>query len=1172
MTELTDFNFAEDDFTTENLAKFELLKLEKEEDLNKLAEVLNQIVAAKLAKLSQEKEEFYGKQLVSKELESDIFYNHFPCGYFSTSANGIITKINDILLAWLGYAKEDIIGKVTWQSLLSVGGKIYFETHYSPLLQLQGFVQEISFEMVKKDKTRLPILINTKQIKDENGNVQMNYSTVFDVSQRKSYEKELLIAKRTAEDQNELIEYTFRNASTPIYYVLEDASIYDFNDIAAENLGYTSEELHTLKMYDLNENYDKKKWANLWAELKAKKKIIKETQHKKKDGTLIDVIITANYVKYGDLELKCSYVQDISEKKKQEQQLQLLEYSYKNTDRAMSFLDANALFIDFNQATANMLGYSYEEFKGKTLMDINPIVTKEFWVKRWEDLIANPNQKFEAKFKRKDGTLIDVAVSTNSIKLNGKIVNFGFYEDITEKKKLEEQMKLVDYTFRNSTTPINIVTKDASIFDFNEAAQKLLGYTKEEYKAISIPDIDPDYQYEIWPIHWEELKKSKSLSFETRLRKKNGDMINANIEANFIQYGDKELNCVFFTDITERKRIEENLKLSAFTIENAAWGLVYFKADGTIYNCNHAFAKMYGYTSIEEVKTKTVFDFSTDYTIKTWKQYWDNLREKKSLQFVGKRVKKDGTIIDVEINPNMIQFGELELNCAFVYDVTNKLKAEEDLKQSNQRYEYATLATSEVIWEADLLKNETFISKNFTTFFGHPVSDGWMPMENDIWMQNINPDDFDIVMEERYAPLNSKESNNRWIGEYRLRKADGSYATVLDKTFAIKDEEGRIIKMVGAMQDITKQRAEEERLRLMELVILNTNDSILITEAEPYDLPGPRILFVNKAFTEMTGYSAEEVIGKTPRILQNEDTDRKELDRLYNSLKNWEPCEVTVSNSKKNGEKFWLNMRITPIANKKGWYTHWIAVERDVTKQKEAEEEKEKLLKELVENNLELKQFSYITSHNLRAPLTNLIAICDIIKPEIGTDALTIKLIDAFKTATHNLNETLNDLIEILIIKENRNIHKGLLTFEEVFKKITDSLSLKLLEKKVTINADFSAAPSVIFANAYLESVFLNLLTNAVKYSHTDRDPIITIKTRKEPNGDTQLTFSDNGIGINMALAKDKIFGLYKRFHNNADSKGIGLYLVHSQITALGGKIEVESTVNIGTTFTLTFK
>jgi PAS domain S-box-containing protein len=471
-----------------------------------------------------------------------------------------------------------------------------------------------------------------------------------------------------------------------------------------------------------------------------------------------------------------------------------------------------------------------------------------------------------------------------------------------------------------------------------------------------------------------------------------------------------------------------------------------------------------------------------------------------------------------------------------------------------------------------LVKKETFISKNFTTFFGHPISDGWVPMEDNIWRKNIDPNDIDLITKDQYAVLSSDASDNKWVGEYRLKKADGTYAIVKDKTFAIKDEAGNIVRMVGAMQDITQQREEEERLRLMESVIVNINDAILVTEAEPFDLPGPRILFVNKAFTEMTGYTAEEVIGKTPRILQNEETDRKELDRVAKSLKNWESCEATVRNSRKNGEKFWLNMQITPIANDQGWYTHWIAVERDVTKQIEAAQEMETLQKELVETNLELKQFSYITTHNLRAPLTNLLSICEIIQPEAGTDELTLQLIDWFKTSTYHLNETLNDLIEILIIKENRNIQKDQLTFDEIFKKITESLSRSLLEKKAIINADFSAAPSVIFANIYLESVFLNLLTNAVKYCHPDRDPVITVKTTKEPNGDTKLTFSDNGIGINMALAKDKIFGLYKRFHSNTNSKGIGLYLVHSQLTSLGAKIEVESEVNIGTTFTIIFK
>ncbi len=1545
MTEIIDSNFAEDYLTAADLVKIDLLKSGKEEDLNSLAELLNQMLAKKAAKISQEKDEFYSKQLASKELESDLFYNHLPCGYFSTEGNGTINKINDTLLAWLGYTKEDIIGKVTWQSLLSVGGKMYFETHYSPLLQMQGFVKEISFEMVKKDKTRLPILINTKQIRDEKGNVQINYSTVFEVSQRKSYEKELLLAKRNIEKQNKLIEYTFRNNSIPIYYILEDASFYDFNNIAAENLGYTREEFFTLKVYDLDKDYDEKKLASLWAKLKVNKKISIKTQQKKKDGTLIDVIVTANYVKFGDLELNCSYVLDITEKKKQEEELKLVDYTFNNSAMPIFLVKEDSSIYNINLAAARDLGYTQEELKGKKIIELNANFDKEKWALHWADIKAKGSKTIETTPTKKDGTLtnfiiisnyvkhgdlelicsystditekkivlnqlkltdfafrnsvvpihfiqkdgsiydfnesacallgytkeeykklkvyhinrtlnaenftetweniflrndafviettlttkdnqiIDVEIRTNAIKFDNIDLICSTFIDVTEKKRLEEQMKLVDYTFRNSTTPINIITKDASIFDFNEAAPKLLGYTKEEYKAITIPEIDPDYQYGIWPIHWEELKKAKSLSFETTLRKKNGDMINANIEANFIQYGDKELNCVFFTDITEKKKAEEDLKLMDFAFKKAATPILLLLPKGEFYNFNDSLLNLLGYSQ-KEFSEMNLLDIATEMDEASCIKQWDEIRENRSLIFNCHFKRKDGVLLDVEITSNLINYNEYEVNFCYINDITEKKKAEEEIKRAVEKaqesdakfkvyaqkspiaiyttdingdciyanetwlemaamqledvlgkgwinalhpedleyvtenwyksvesngdwnYEYRFLNSNKnIIWvngtakklfndknehigylgsnvniterkkaEIKLIESENYLrtilntapecvkivnrkgeflymnpaglaiveADNEQQVLGAQMMDmvnkeyqkGFNDLIKEVFNGNSGTLEFEITglkgshcfMETHAVPLKDatgkivnllgvtrnisrrkrdekekkqlterlqlatksaqlgiwdwdiknnvaiwdegmyrlcdiaeNEFNSVFEGfisrvhqedrkqllyemelgiankkeyepEFRVVWKDSSVHYLNASSIIERDNEGNAIRMIVVNWDVTAEKERIKHLKLLESVILNTNDSILITEAEPYDLPGPRILFVNKAFTEMTGYSAEEVIGKTPRMLQNEDTDRKELDKLRIALSKWEPCEITVSNSRKNGEKFWNKFSVAPVANEKGWYTHWIAVERDVTEEIEAAIEKEKLLKELVENNLELKQFSYITSHNLRAPLTNLVGICDIIKPEQGTDAFTLQLIDAFKTSTQHLNETLNDLIEVLIIKENRNIHKDQLTFEEILIRITESLSLILLEKKVIINADFSAAPSVDFANAYLESIFLNLFTNAVKYRHPDRDPIITIKTSKEPNGNTQLTFADNGIGINMALAKDKIFGLYKRFHNNADSKGIGLYLVHSQITALGGKIEVESAVNIGTTFTLTFK
>ncbi|MGF1924392.1 MAG: PAS domain S-box protein, partial [Bacteroidia bacterium] len=117
------------------------------------------------------------------------------------------------------------------------------------------------------------------------------------------------------------------------------------------------------------------------------------------------------------------------------------------------------------------------------------------------------------------------------------------------------------------------------------------------------------------------------------------------------------------------------------------------------------------------------------------------------------------------------------------------------------------------------------------------------------------------------------------------------------------------------------------------------------TEAEPFDEPGPRIIYVNEAFTKLTGYTAEEVIGKSPRILQGPRTDKSELERLKTHLKNWEACEVTLVNYKKNGDEFWINFSITPVADDKGWFTHWVSIERDVTESKNFEIQKVLLAK-----------------------------------------------------------------------------------------------------------------------------------------------------------------------------------------------------------------------------------
>jgi PAS domain S-box-containing protein len=211
---------------------------------------------------------------------------------------------------------------------------------------------------------------------------------------------------------------------------------------------------------------------------------------------------------------------------------------------------------------------------------------------------------------------------------------------------------------------------------------------------------------------------------------------------------------------------------------------------------------------------------------------------------------------------------------------------------------------------------------------------GYTPGELALSLENLlnitHPDDRASYSAQIQATLQNGAPYNTLR---RLIHKNGSIIYVQSNGKLQYNEAGEVVGVIGVVQDITQQVKEKERLQLLESVVVNTNDAIIITEATPIDAPGPKIIYVNDAFTEMTGYTAQEALGKSPRFLQGPETDKEALQQLKTALQNWQPCAITVLNYKKDGQPFWCNMQIKPIANADGWYTHWIAVERDVTEQ-----------------------------------------------------------------------------------------------------------------------------------------------------------------------------------------------------------------------------------------------
>ncbi|MEM9091065.1 MAG: PAS domain S-box protein [Cyanobacteria bacterium P01_F01_bin.53] len=193
--------------------------------------------------------------------------------------------------------------------------------------------------------------------------------------------------------------------------------------------------------------------------------------------------------------------------------------------------------------------------------------------------------------------------------------------------------------------------------------------------------------------------------------------------------------------------------------------------------------------------------------------------------------------------------------------------------------------------------------------------------------------------------------------ELRRYQKNGREIDVMCSAAPLQDTEGNISGIVAVIVDITKQKKQAEELRLLQSVVVNTNDAVIITEAEPFDNPGPRILYVNDAFTRITGYEPAEVLGKTPRILQGPKTDRAELNRLRSALESWDPVTIEVINYRKDGSEFWNEFSLVPVADVKGWYTHWIAVQRDTTSRKQTQQallQREKNFRTLIENALDI--------------------------------------------------------------------------------------------------------------------------------------------------------------------------------------------------------------------------
>jgi len=243
---------------------------------------------------------------------------------------------------------------------------------------------------------------------------------------------------------------------------------------------------------------------------------------------------------------------------------------------------------------------------------------------------------------------------------------------------------------------------------------------------------------------------------------------------------------------------------------------------------------------------------------------------------------------------------------------------------------------------------------------------------------------------------------------------------------------------------------------------------------------------------------------------------------------------------------------------------------QDITDRKLAEIERIKMVNDLMLRNTELEQFGYIISHNLRSPVANIIGASSVLNdPDLSTEDKEV-LSKGINESVKKLDDVVQDLNNILQVKGEISNNKEIVHFSELVDDIKISIKNLIDKNGITIKHDFSEINGLLTIKSYMYSIFYNLISNSIKYRRQHIPSFITIESRLEKNK-MELIFTDNGMGIDLNKNGGDVFGLYKRFHNHVEGKGMGLFMVKTQIETLGGKISIKSTENKGTEFKIEF-
>lgn len=864
-------------------------------------------------------------------------------------------------------------------------------------------------------------------------------------------------------------------------------------------------------------------------------------------------------------------ITDISDRKRNEEALRESEEKYRvfiNSTTDMAFLkDTQFRYMLINRANAEFFGKDKTEIIGKT--DFELMLEDAARRCRESDNIALSSDSIVVN----EEYIGDRIYETRKFKvhLSGDTFGVGGYiRDITEKKLAEEALRKSEEKYRTIFENVQDVFYQIDfndiIIEISPSVRKYSGFTMEELigKSSGIFYFSLNDKEELVNTI---LEKKEVTDYEILLKSKDGRLINTSVNAHIYYDSDgKPLGIEgMLRDISERKKIEEALKESEERyrkLYELSPETIYVQSEEKIEFINPAGVRLFNANDEKEIIGKKVLDFVHPDFKKIVYERMSIIREKfiDVSQKEEKYICLDGSVVDVEVVATPFMHKGKRSALVVLRNITERKKSEEALKESEERYRILIETMHDGVMQVDNGDKIQFVNNSMCEMLGYTYSE---LVGKVAFKTIILEDDREIVGEKNRLRL--KGLSDKY--EVRGIKKSGEIIWLNISGTPIKDKNGEVVGSVGFLTDITERKHAEEEIIKISQAIKQSPVVIIMTDVKGI------IEYVNPKFTEVTGYSPEEVIGRKPNILKSDEKSSEEYKEIWDAIISGKDWVGEFHNKKKNGELYWENASISPVKNSNGKITHFLAIKEDITEKKQKEIELINA-KEKAEESERLKSsFLANMSHELRTPMVGILGFSELMK-DLADNPELKDFADNIIKSGKRLLETLNLILDLSRIEAGRMEIKVsevniVLLASEVYKNY-----IKEAEKK-NIKISFNSSEKVIISKVderMLWESINNLINNAIKYTKRGEVTIGLTTRKNKKDKKTIIKISDTGIGI----PKESINTIFEEFRQVSEGfsrgfegTGLGLTITKNFIEKMGGKISVESEFGVGSVFTI---